>query len=561
MISGGLSVKIAKNITRKCNQVMEKFTLISIARLVSLLLIIGMPNISSAVTDPALFYKFQLHNQATLVSFMTTEKTPGYQVYVHSRDILPLLHSIYSSEQIKAIEDTTASTRKLTLIEKPWGTFIQATSFINQQTASDTHYNAVWVRDSLWGYLALNAEENLQNDAKRVLLSLWDYMSVPEQLTRMTDVILNPELIKSETGQMNAVHIRFDSDSATFSDVMANGEPQQWNHKQNDAIGLFLDLTTRAIENGQIKREDWLKGGRLKSFVMLIGYLNRIHFYQMEDSGSWEEEARLNTSSVALVTSAFESLKALMADKRKTQALSFNKDLKVTAKNLGLEKYITQDSIETMISKGYQLITNQLLLGGESPDYRHNDINYRTADAALLNLIYPAKLSRLSVSEKKRILSIVNTLSGSYGIKRYLNDDYQSANFWFNDIKTDVSKETHGKRVKSFIPFTEAQWFFDSWYANAALQVYQETGEESYLSEAYRSMNRSVGQITGKEMIGANGCNVEAMALPESYNFITYEGKIQAAPSPIIPLNWSKASLTLMLSQFKKVNPNHGKAE
>ncbi|WP_324256317.1 hypothetical protein, partial [Escherichia coli] len=43
-------------------------------------------------------------------------------------------------------------------------------------------------------------------------------------------------------------------------------------------------------------------------------------------------------------------------------------------------------------------------------------------------------------------------------------------------------------------------------------------------------------------MIGANGRSVPEMALPESYNYIHKSGTLHEAPSPIIPLNWSKAS-------------------
>ena len=35
------------------------------------------------------------------------------------------------------------------------------------------------------------------------------------------------------------------------------------------------------------------------------------------------------------------------------------------------------------------------------------------------------------------------------------------------------------------------------------------------------------------------------MAPPESYNYIHKSGTLHEAPSPIIPLNWSKASMTL----------------
>jgi hypothetical protein len=64
-----------------------------------------------------------------------------------------------------------------------------------------------------------------------------------------------------------------------------------------------------------------------------------------------------------------------------------------------------------MKNNGYDLIHEQISLGGESPNYATNDKRYRTADAALLNLIFPAKLSGLSIAEKETIYDIVSTLN------------------------------------------------------------------------------------------------------------------------------------------------------
>ena len=89
------------------------------------------------------------------------------------------------------------------------------------------------------------------------------------------------------------------------------------------------------------------------------------------------------------------------------------------------------------------------------------------------------------------------------------------------------------------IPSTEAEWFFDSWYAKSAAIVYKESRKEEYLNDSVQFMNRSLAQITGENMIGANGRSVPEMALPESYNYIHKSGTLHEAPSPIIPLNWS----------------------
>jgi hypothetical protein len=67
-----------------------------------------------------------------------------------------------------------------------------------------------------------------------------------------------------------------------------------------------------------------------------------------------------------------------------------------------------------MLTNGYTLINQQIDMGGESPNYAENDKRYRTADAALLTLIYPCKhldVTSFSISQKEKIFNIVSTLN------------------------------------------------------------------------------------------------------------------------------------------------------
>ncbi|MGO5399599.1 hypothetical protein ACTQZC_22870, partial [Escherichia coli] len=95
-------------------------------------------------------------------------------------------------------------------------------------------------------------------------------------------------------------------------------------------------------------------------------------------------------------------------------------------------------------------------------------------------------------------------------------------------------------------------------YAKSAAIVYKESRKEEYLNDSVQFMNRSLAQITGENMIGANGRSVPEMALPESYNYIHKSGTLHEAPSPIIPLNWSKASMTLMLKEMSNLINDEG---
>lgn len=485
-----------------------------------------------------------------VLMFAGKEDIQPYSLFVHSPTILPLLKNQYDTSSLDAVIKATQETRHIAVTKHPWGTFVQAASFGSQDMASETNYDAIWVRDSVWGYLALDSQPDTQPVAHQVLLTLWDYMATPHQIDRMKAIIANPALVDAKDGQMNVPHIRFNSSSAQFDDVQENGKPQPWTHKQNDALGLFMDATLQEVQDQKIKADEWSKDQRLDALIYLVGYLDKARFYQMEDSGAWEENARLNTSSVALVTSALENLQGMIAKPQGAEK-PFVEALRARAQELKLEHFITSENLSRLVSLGYQRIDKQLVIGGESPDYPKTDSRYRQADAALLNLIYPARLHRLTIKQKEHVLEIVAPLMGDIGIRRYFNDDYQSANFWFHNIKTDTDSASHAERKKQFIPGTEAQWFFDSWYAKAALIVYKESHNPHYRALAVRSMNHALAQITGENMVGANAKPVAAMALPESYNFIADQGELWEAASPITPLNWSKASMTLMLEEMK----------
>ncbi|MDR3048278.1 MAG: glycoside hydrolase family 15 protein [Elusimicrobiota bacterium] len=484
---------------------------------------------------------------------------PPYEVFVHNPKINSLLKNEYDLADILTLDRAALPARKIDIVSRPWGDFIQAASF-SADMGKSTNYDAVWVRDSIWCYLALKSEEiagldrdsgikESRNDAsaaKKILITLLDYLS--SQIDRMQAVIKNPKILDLPDGQMNAVHIRFDSNSPIFADVKENGEPQIWNHKQNDALGLLLDSAISAVKDGSISLDEIVENARLDALVCLIAYFDSSKFYAMEDSGAWEEEARLNASSIGLVTSALENLSNAI-EQNKEFALIFN--AKTT--QLKLKKSVNAANIKVLIDSGYRVVKKQIAQGGESPSYKKTYSKYRLADAALLSLIYPSNLSRLTTQEKRKILDIVSVLAGDYGIKRYENDNYQSANFWFNDIRTDTAQESMDMRKKTFIEGSEAQWFFDSWFCLCSIIMYRRTKDRDLLTQSFKYTNRALAQITGDNVLGANGKKVASFALPESYNTLIYSCrycKKWFAPSPITPLNWAKASMTLMFKEW-----------
>ncbi len=470
-----------------------------------------------------------------------------YTVVVGNRQVRALMRSKYGAEDLKKLDDLLAKSTEIKINERG---FVQAADRDLKTDDDPTNYNAVWLRDSLWAYLALNSRTETKADAKRVLRGMLDYVSAEAQLKRFEAIIGTPALVTSANGAMEVVHIRFDGKSADFQDVKVKGEPQQWNHKQNDALGLLFDLSVRAIQAGEIELTE-LSESNWMALAYMPAYFSRIKFYQMEDAGPWEEIERTNSSSIGLVISGLEQISGALYPKKgksefATKLLKIAKGMKAV-KGQKIANFLTKSSLKTSIDQGYKRLFKQLDAGGESPLYKKGDSKFREADAALLNLIYPAQLSRLTTMQKKNILRIITPLLGRVGVKRYLNDSYQAGNFWFLDLTTadTSSEEAYETRNSRFIPSTEAEWFFDSWISKCYGLIQRESKSEVDRAEQVRFFNRALGQLTAGNQLGADGVKVPALAFPESYNTVALDHSQFYVPSPITPLNWAKASYLL----------------
>ncbi len=417
-----------------------------------------------------------------------------------------------------------------------------------------THYDAVWVRDSVWAYYGLRQRESTRDQAKIVLTGLLSYFSTPAQLGRLDRLIENPELARSANGQMEVLHIRFDGRSPAFSDVQVGGADQLWNHKQNDAVALVALAVAEALLRGEWAADD-VPPAAWHFLLRLPTYWDRLAFENMEDAGAWEEIERVNTSSVALVTSSLELWSKL------TQQVEWAERLLREASRLHLvpeKETLFNTTLPALIDRGYGRLGRQLPY--ESPDYELPSPKYRLADAALLNVIFPCRLERLGLDKKREVLSVVEDLVGEMGVLRYRGDAYQSGNYWITpeessetDSRTDdhSSADAFAARASRLIPDTEAQWFFDSWMSQCYGILYQQGGDEADLKKQTAHFNRALCQLTGPQDIAADGTPVPEFSLPESYNTLVQNGRKQFAPSPITPLNWSKACLVLALEWLK----------
>lgn len=468
-----------------------------------------------------------------------------------SSQIAAFLKPRYSLGDLKELETTIAPALEISL--NPYGRVCASARASEGEDA--TNYDAVWVRDSVWAYFGLLQNPATQEEAHMVLTGLIRYFSTPKQLERQKKIIEHPEIAHSEKGAMAVPHIRFDGRSSAFADVQVNGRDQTWNHKQNDAVALFAIAVGEALQKNvldpnELAEEAW------EFLLRLPTYWHRIGFENQEDAGAWEEIERINTSSIALVTSSLELWSDLL--RQPTWKERFLMEAMCCNIEADDEVFFT-DELPLLIERGYARLHSQIPF--ESPSYGKQSVKYREADAALLNLIYPCKLSRISIEEKRTVLAVVDRLVREMGVIRYQGDAYQSGNYWVQpsesesgtDSRTDdhSSEDAFSSRADRLIPGTEAQWFFDSWISQCYGILYLQTGEEQDYHRQVAHFNRALCQITGTYETGADGKRVSDFSLPESYNTLVDGTSRRYAPSPITPLNWAKACMTLALRALR----------
>lgn len=232
---------------------------------------------------------------------------------------------------------------------------------------------------------------------------------------------------------MEIPHIRFNGASPTLDDVYENGKPQMWNHLQMDAHGLFVMSVLVSVKSGLITEKDFTES-RIKAMAMLPAFFQAVQYWNLDDSGAWEEIDRRNSSSIAIVSRSMQQLNELQKSHQKFFARVQSQAPK---SQLGFSVLL-----KDLAQKGLATVKEQIQYGGESPVYdvykRPN--SFRRSDAALFNLIVPEPLPGLSEKELRMVMLQLEALKRPFGILRYQNDSYQSGNFWIQPPGTQKKR-------------------------------------------------------------------------------------------------------------------------
>ncbi len=365
-----------------------------------------------------------------------------------------------------------------------------------------TGYHHVWVRDNV--YIAhAHFVIGLPDVAARTAQTLLDWFKLQEP--RFV-AIINGEADPDDVIQRP--HIRFRGESMEDS-------LEKWSHAQNDALGYFLWLYCRLINEGVLTWDE----ESAEVLPLFPKYWKAIRFWEDADSGHWEETRKIEASSIGVAVAGLREFKQVLG----------------TPSGLLNEKELI-NLVDELLEKGESAL--QSILPAES--VQSDPQLQRRYDSALLFLIYPTRVVDGDMAEQIA-RDVSQNLLGDYGIRRYLGDSY-----WCADYKTALAPEARtadfsddlSSRDKLLRPGLEAQWcIFDPIISIHYGLRYQLSRSAEDLDRQILHAHRALGQVTGPE------CPFGPFKCPESY----YCENGRYVPNDVTPLLWTQANLRLAL--------------
>jgi phosphorylase kinase alpha/beta subunit len=371
----------------------------------------------------------------------------------------------------------------------------------SQTGDSPTGYQDAWLRDNaMIAFSRWKCGDSAS--AFKTLQSLSAFLKT--QARKMEAIIEHPRLAENV---QQRTHVRFNAKTLKELD-------QNWAHAQNDALAYVVWLRLRMAGSDPQFR---LTKDERDLYDLFPAYFGAIRYWEDLDSGAWEEDRKVNSSSVGAVVAALLEFQKLEKSRRGPRS--------------GAER----KRFDALINHGMQTLCRQLPF--ESPPNRKTD-------AATLFLIYPLGLISPSGAIRDRgtqdwILSLVRArLLGAKGIRRYTGDSYYCQDYdkWLSPEQRagDFSNRVE-LRDQLLQPGCEAQWcLFDP-----LLSVIY--GERNLLGEQLEFLNRALGQLT-----------VDGRC-PELY----YLRDGTHVPNEHTPLAWTQANLAIAIHELESSLSSH----
>jgi len=409
-----------------------------------------------------------------------------------SSPVLPLIKDFYLPEDLARIDTLLQDRKTLTLDPDSNGLFAASSG---SAAKSSTGYQDVWIRDNVMvaSSFLLRGKTNIPTATMQGLTRLLE-----SQEERFKAIITEPA--KRQDIQARP-HVRFNS----------RGTSQKWSHAQNDALGYALWLRFLLANRGHLPIEQ----KEYPFYCLLPKYFAAIEYWTDADSGAWEEDRKVNCSSIGAVVAGLREMASWL--RHRAAFSSRNDDL--------------PDLVQKLIRKGDDHLKR--FLPYESPPKR-------LADASVLFLIHPAEVA--TPQQEELVLQLVQSdLERYIGIIRYTHDSYYGQDYpdWFDQtqLTADFSEQIETRNAKLRRGY-EAQWcIFDPLLSVIyGKRFLASSGEKRHLEQQTHYFNRSLKQLTGD------------MQCPELY-FFRHGNWV---PNPHTPLAWTQANLALALSFMKR---------
>ncbi|WP_125061189.1 glycoside hydrolase family 15 protein [Aphanothece sacrum] len=428
---------------------------------------------------------------------------------VQNEKMLDLIKYNYTVEKIHKIVEFLDKKNTLNFFPLSTGLFSAA---VTTEETEYTGYQQVWVRDNIHVAHAHYVFGDYNTTIKN-LNSLMEYFKNYRQ--KFERIICFPSLANNV---MERPHVRFDGEKLQEIN-------EKWSHAQNDALGYFLWLYCKLLNEDLliIEKEN------IDILALFPLYFNAISYWKDEDSGHWEEERKIEASSIGVVIAGLKAIKN-----------TFIKYHNISQHLVYKNEFVTIDFLDKLIQKGTNAL-NEIL----PYECKEAGEKMRKYDSALLFLVYPLEVVEGEMADQI-VQNVINNLQGDYGIRRYLLDS-----FWAADYRTRLSPEQRTADISDDMSYRnsliqegqEAQWcIFDPIISVIFGLKFQQTQQEKYLKQQIFYLNRSLGQITEeKSRTGEFKC-------PELYYL--EDGKYMA--NDATPLLWTQANLRIALKKMEE---------
>lgn len=259
-------------------------------------------------------------------------------------------------------------------------------------------YGHIWLRDNCFIIMAYINKKCLTFE--KTIWSILDMFKFYEK-SKLDYHIKTPPQHTHEF-----IHARYSADDFREIDV-------EWNHRQNDSVGIVLYCIGEALKKGKkVLRDEHDK----RIVQKLVRYLEVLEYWKCPDGGAWEEINEVRSSSIGTCVAGLKSVKDIV----------------------NVPEYI--------INKGMTALYE--LFPYETPTRKY--------DLAQLFLVYYG----VFCNEMNAVIvkQIEENLLRDRGVLRYVGDSYYS-----------TLEQEHGRGMsRKFYESTEAEWCFGFSYLSIA---------------------------------------------------------------------------------------------